>query len=80
MRMGVAAHARYAEFAFFPSNHSVGRAEYQQPCIPYEDTGEKKVGFWSGFFPVDKVLPNVSGIRGEHTTLLKPVNSHQHGI
>lgn len=70
MMMVVAAHARHAEFAFFPSNHSVGRAEYHQPCIPYEDTGEKKVGFWSGFFPVDKVLPNVSGTRGESTALL----------
>lgn len=46
------------EFQFFPPNHSVGRAEYQQPCIPYEDTGVNKVGFWSGFFPVDKILPN----------------------
>lgn len=40
------------EFQFFPPNHSVGRAEYQQPCIPYEDTGMNKVGFWSGFFPL----------------------------
>lgn len=46
------------QFAFYPTNHSVGRAEYHQACIPYEDTGEKKIGFWSGFFPVDKVLPN----------------------
>lgn len=43
------------EFQFFPSNHSVGRAEYQQPCIPYEDTGMNKVGFWSGFFPLSAV-------------------------
>ena len=73
-------HARFAEFAFFPPNHSVGRAEYQQPCIPFEDTGEKKVGFWSGFFPVDKVLPNVSSTPGDHTALLTSVNSRQHGI
>lgn len=43
------------EFQFFPPNHSVGRAEYQQPCIPYEDTGMNKVGFWSGFFPLSTV-------------------------
>ena len=64
-------HAKFAEFAFFPPNHSVGRAEYQQPCIPYEDTGEEKVGFWSGFFPVDKVLSNVSSTPGDYTALLK---------
>lgn len=52
----------HAEFQFFPRNHSVGRAEYGQPYIPYEDTGENKVGFYSGFFPVDRVLNNV----GEH--------------
>ncbi|KAL9075643.1 MAG: hypothetical protein Q9161_001394 [Pseudevernia consocians] len=52
------------QFQFFPPNHSVGRAEYQQPCIPYEDTGENKVGFWSGFFPLDKILPNVSDTPG----------------
>ncbi|KAL6713800.1 hypothetical protein ACLMJK_008292 [Lecanora helva] len=46
------------EFQFFPPNHSVGRAEYGQPCIPYEDRGENKIGFWSGFYPVDKILDN----------------------
>ncbi|KAL9127530.1 MAG: hypothetical protein Q9217_003618 [Psora testacea] len=45
-------------FQFFPPNHSVVRAEYQQPCIPYEYTGETKVGFNSDFFAVDKILPN----------------------
>lgn len=78
--MVVAAHARVAEFSFFPTNHSVGRAEYQQPCIPYEDTGENKVGFWSGFFPLDKVLPNVSSTPGDHAALLKLINSRQHGV
>lgn len=38
-------------FQFFPQNHSVARAEYQHPCIPYENTGANKVGFWSGFQP-----------------------------
>jgi len=46
------------EFDFFPPNHSVVRAEYKFPCIPYEDTGTDKVGFFSGFHPVDAVLPN----------------------
>ncbi|OCL13694.1 hypothetical protein AOQ84DRAFT_92228 [Glonium stellatum] len=41
------------KFSFFPSNHSVARAEYLIPCIPYEDTGTGKVGFFSGFVPVN---------------------------
>ncbi|ORY03650.1 hypothetical protein BCR34DRAFT_667342 [Clohesyomyces aquaticus] len=44
------------EFDFYPQNHSVVRAEYQYPCIPYEMTGEGKVGFFSGFYPVEQVL------------------------
>ncbi|KAK5017046.1 hypothetical protein LTR16_003190 [Cryomyces antarcticus] len=43
---------------FFPPNHSVARAEYLSPCIPYEDTGVDKVGFFSGFQAVDAVLNN----------------------
>lgn len=46
------------EFQFFPPNHSVVRAEYGIPCIPYELTGETKVGFYSGFFPVSRILDN----------------------
>ncbi|KAF2640894.1 hypothetical protein P280DRAFT_518237 [Massarina eburnea CBS 473.64] len=34
-------------FEFYPSNHSVARAEYGSPCVPYEYTGKGKVGFWS---------------------------------
>ena len=45
-------------FQFYPTNHSVIRAEYGYPCIPYEDTGVDKVGFFSGFFPVDAILPD----------------------
>lgn len=30
------------EFAFYPTNHSVIRAEYKFPCIPYELTGESR--------------------------------------
>ncbi|ORY07680.1 hypothetical protein BCR34DRAFT_590234 [Clohesyomyces aquaticus] len=44
------------EFRFFPVNHSIVRAEYQFPCIPYEMTGKGKVGFFSGFHPVDAIL------------------------
>ncbi|KAF2097647.1 hypothetical protein NA57DRAFT_77899 [Rhizodiscina lignyota] len=44
------------EFDFFPPNHSVARAEYKYPCIPYELTGRGKVGFFSGFMPVDAIL------------------------
>lgn len=45
----------YAEFQFFPPNHSVVRSEYLLPCIPYELTGPK-VGFFSGFHVVDAIL------------------------
>ena len=44
------------QFDFYPENHSVTRAEYLFPCIPYEDTGNNKVGFFSGFHPVDVIL------------------------
>ncbi len=37
------------EYQFYPTNHSVIRAEYGYPCIPYEDTGVDKIGFISGF-------------------------------
>ncbi|KAH4069599.1 hypothetical protein HBH98_067020 [Parastagonospora nodorum] len=44
------------EFRFYPTNHSVVRAEYNFPCIPYEMTGNNKQGFFSGFNAVSKVL------------------------
>ncbi|PQE04002.1 extracellular serine-rich protein [Rutstroemia sp. NJR-2017a BVV2] len=44
------------EFRFYPQNHSVARAEYGRPCIPYEVTGVNKQGFWSGFRPINVVL------------------------
>jgi hypothetical protein len=47
------------EYRFYPQNHSVARAAFTQPCIPYEDTGPNKVGFWSEFQPVALVLSNV---------------------
>ncbi|TID20176.1 hypothetical protein E6O75_ATG07636 [Venturia nashicola] len=46
------------EFDFMPLNHSVVRAEYKYPCIPYEKTGAGKVGFFGGFHPVDAILSN----------------------
>lgn len=32
---------------FYPPDHSVARAEFGSACVPYEDTGKDKVGFWS---------------------------------
>ncbi|CAL3962094.1 unnamed protein product [Diplocarpon coronariae] len=46
------------EFRFYPLNHSVARAEYKYPCIPYELTDVGKQGFWSGFEPINVVLSN----------------------
>jgi hypothetical protein len=54
-------------FQFFPKNHSVVRAEYEYPCIPYEMTGRDKVGFFSGFQPVDLVLDDVCSPSKFHT-------------
>ncbi|KAI2483607.1 hypothetical protein Ptr902_05924 [Pyrenophora tritici-repentis] len=44
------------EFDFYPLNHSVVRAEYGFPCIPYEMIGNNKKGFFSGFKPVNAIL------------------------
>ncbi|CAI6329908.1 unnamed protein product [Periconia digitata] len=35
------------DFEFYPPDHSVARAEFGSPCVPYEYTGKDKVGFWS---------------------------------
>lgn len=43
------------EYRFYPLNHSVARASYGEPCIPYEDSVLGGVGFWSGFQPIDLV-------------------------
>ena len=48
------------DFQFFPPNHSVARAPYEHPCVPYELFGVDQVGFFSGFFPVDAILESVS--------------------
>lgn len=34
-------------FEFYPPDHSVARAEFGSPCMPYEYTGKDKKGFWS---------------------------------
>jgi hypothetical protein len=44
------------EFWFYPQNHSVARSDFKSPCIPYEDTGVGRQGFWSGFHPL-AVIP-----------------------
>lgn len=46
----------YVEFEFYPKNHSVVRAPYKHPCIPFERLATDKVGFFSGFFPLDAIL------------------------
>lgn len=48
-------------YIFYPQNHSVARAEFGFPCIPYENTGPNKVGFWSGFQPISAPSENVKG-------------------
>lgn len=45
-------------FNFYPKNHSVVRAEYGYPCVPYELRHPGEMGAWSGFKPVDTVLTN----------------------
>lgn len=42
-------------FEFYPPDHSVARAEFMSPCVPYEYTGKNKTGFWSGTQWVDSV-------------------------
>ncbi|KAK5658838.1 hypothetical protein OQA88_1650 [Cercophora sp. LCS_1] len=44
-------------FGFYPGGHRVARAEFMQPCIPYERTGANKRGFYSGVFS-PQVLTN----------------------
>lgn len=46
------------KFEFYPTNHSVVRAEYDAPCIPREKMFPKETGFFSGFFPMDSVPVN----------------------
>jgi hypothetical protein len=48
-------------FEFFPLNHSVVRAQYRYPCIPYEDVVVGQAGFFSGLFPVADISNDVRG-------------------
>ncbi|KAK5098981.1 hypothetical protein LTR24_001609 [Lithohypha guttulata] len=45
----------YIEYAFYPRNHSVVRADYDYPCVPY-DLVRPSPGFSSGWMPVDTIL------------------------
>jgi hypothetical protein len=42
---------QYSEYWFYPHNYSVACAQFKEPCIPIEDTGNSnnKPGFWSRF-------------------------------
>lgn len=43
------------QFIFWPGNHSVIRADYGYPCIPYEDfDGNENGGFYSGVMDPDE--------------------------
>jgi len=44
------------EFDFYPANHSVARAAYGYPCVPFELINKNNIGFFSGFEPVDAIL------------------------
>ncbi|TVY15185.1 hypothetical protein LARI1_G006437 [Lachnellula arida] len=45
------------EYRFYPQNHSVARADFKSPCIPYEYSGPGRVGFWGGFHPLNVIPP-----------------------
>ncbi|KAI0146867.1 hypothetical protein GGR57DRAFT_516704 [Xylariaceae sp. FL1272] len=38
----------HVEFVFWPTGHSVARAEHGSPCLPYESVVPGGHGFWSG--------------------------------
>jgi len=46
------------EWNFYPLNHSVVRAAYGYPCIPYEYTGHGLTGFFSGIQDLEDGIPN----------------------
>lgn len=52
-------------FEFYPSGHSVARADFENPCVPYESNGADRSGFWSG----DQMLE--AGVRAPVLTLKK---------
>lgn len=46
------------EWDFYPLNHSVVRAAYGFPCIPYENTAQNRTGFFSGIHLLDNGIPD----------------------
>lgn len=50
----------FSEFRFYPGGHTVVRAEFGHPCIPYSYTGANKVGFYSGLKSPQVISDNVS--------------------
>ncbi|ERS95714.1 hypothetical protein HMPREF1624_07789 [Sporothrix schenckii ATCC 58251] len=46
------------EFNFYPGNHSVVRSAFKFPCIPYEDSGPNRVGFFSGYLDTNVYSPD----------------------
>jgi hypothetical protein len=40
-------------FEFYPPDHSVARADFNSPCMPYEYSGSNRTGFFSGVQMVD---------------------------
>lgn len=48
------------EFRFYPQNHSVVRAEFEHPCVPFETINRGSKGLFSGFFPVADIRDDVS--------------------
>lgn len=60
---------RLSEFRFYPTNHSVARAAYGYPCIPYEAAGLAMEGFWSGYNYVNVMLSDASTHKSFRMTL-----------
>lgn len=62
-------------FQFYPTNHSVIKAAYGYPCIPYEDLGLDGGTFFSGFFPVAEITDQVCPVSlGNHGAI--DINQH----
>jgi hypothetical protein len=63
-------------FEFYPPDHSVARADFGSACVPYEDTGRDRTGFWSGTQIVQTVGDVSESIEEESRDLLtRPTRS-----
>ncbi|KAB5539211.1 hypothetical protein GE09DRAFT_310195 [Coniochaeta sp. 2T2.1] len=51
------------EFRFYPGGHTVARADFGFPCIPYEDLGVNRVGFFSGQISPQVISNNLPAYR-----------------